>query len=266
VPGNFLPIAFKNAGLLLEEALPVVLQSSPKLRSYEFICLQYRRLAVGSLLMSAEPTDFFSYLSCSARAFLHFLGAAPQEEKLTSRSTAFFDALACRDSDAIAGIATSSPREANTKREYEEDFLHLRVAMDLATTAADATELQALVDAYAAAAAGQDDPALPVCQALVGGQTDDVVRAIRAGAASRQSQLREQLLADQLDADDAPTTARVSTEVLGWIELAARRGVEIRGEVPLAPSVARIFDALPPIDPNAWTTCASFRQLRGPSE
>ena len=53
---NVLPIAFSNSGVRLEEVLNLLDTEPPQEKVYGLICLMYRRLAAGALLMDGDPT------------------------------------------------------------------------------------------------------------------------------------------------------------------------------------------------------------------
>jgi hypothetical protein len=248
------PLAFKNALVELVELIPAVL-GSPQRRIvfYERICADYRRMGIASLLISGDPRDFYAYLSKSARALVHFAEGADADERITSKGVAFLDAVASRDDEAARRLAAAFPRTAHPTREYEEDFLHVRTLMDL-YTGADPSTIAGLLAAWQKLADANPDPRLDVCKAIAArdqGAFDDALAAAIQGMQAETEKRRER---DQLKGDDAATTAVVSVDVLCWIELAERAGLDVQREYPLAPSLARRFArlALPP--PHSWQT------------
>src|SRR5437762_4772326 len=127
---TFLPLAIKNSGLALEQALPQVVRGKPQLADFLYVCTCFRRLAAGNLLVSGDARPFFAYLFKSSRAFVHFLQVAAPDRKLTSKSEPFFDAVACRDDEGATLIARHSSSTVALGREYEEDYYYPRFLMD----------------------------------------------------------------------------------------------------------------------------------------
>jgi hypothetical protein len=254
MPQTIPPIAFKNALVELVELLPAVL-GSPKRRiaSYQRISAAYRRMGIASLLISGDPRELYAYLSKSARALVHFAEGADPDERITSKGVAFLDAVACRDDEAARRLAAAFPRTAHPTREYEEDFLHVRVLMDLYTGAAPA-ELAPLLGAWQRLADANPDPRLDVARAIAERDQAAFDEAIATAIQAIQADTEKRREADQLKGDEAATTALVSIDVLAWIELAERAGLGVQREYPLAPSLARRFGrlALPP--PHSWQT------------
>lgn len=256
---NYLPIAVKNSGTALEEYLPEVLKAPITQRPYLTVCLLYRRLAVGWLLMSADPERFFTYLFKSARAYVHFLEFGPDAEKVTSRSEPFFDAVACRDQEAARAIARKTPVTFNPKREYEEDFLYMRFLMDLYTGDSGPEQLEELLARWAALA-GDEDVRLELCRALLERNQKALDAAIGLAVAEKVqgfAALREE---ERLHPDEAPLFPHVSTEVLAWVELAERVGLKTQRNLSLAPSVARLFNRARLPAPDSWRTPDPYRE------
>ena len=249
---SFVPVACKNALYDLGQLLPAALATRPqRLASFERICALYRRLAVGSLLIAGDPRDFFAYLFRSARAFVHFAEGAPEAERLASKAAPFLDAIACRDDEGARRIAAAMPRQPSPGREYEEDFYYLRVTMDLA---GDDRMVDQMLAAWGAlvVAGPVADPRLDVCAALMARDQAQFDAATDAAILGIQRTTETRRKADDLPADEAATTAHVSVDVLAWLELADRRGMDSSRDRALAPSLARAFHRASPPSPDSW--------------
>ena len=249
---NILPIAFSNSGVRLEEILNLLDAEPPQEKVYGFVATLYRRLATGALLMDGDPRRFFSYLFRASRAYVHFLEIAPASEKLTSKAEAFFDAVACHDEEGARRMVSLAPAVPDTRREYEEDFYAIRVPMDAFYGPADRAGARVMLASWSELAAGNPDVRLPVCSALVeadqGAFDAAVTEAIEARVAQHAA-LRE---TEELDPDEGATTSQVSTEVLAWIDLAERAGLQPRRDYPLAPNLARRYQRIERPAPDAW--------------
>lgn len=260
---NYTPLAVKNSGFQLERLVPDALTQPPVVENYAWISRLYRRLAVGLLLCSGEPEGFYTYLFDSSRAFLHFVKTAPFEEQVTSQADAFLDAIACRDEDGARAIAQASRRTLNTGREYEEDFLYLSLMMKFAYLDVPKTELKSMLDEWQRYADENPDDRIDVCRALIERDQALFDNAITAAIESRITRWDAKRAEDLLDPDEAATLCLVSPEVLAWIELAERTGLNIETEYRLAPSTARQFHliAFPPTD--HWKHPIGFSSLEG---
>ncbi|WNG39754.1 hypothetical protein F0U61_43330 [Archangium violaceum] len=262
---NFLPIAVKNSGIALEDLVPQVLAAPPRLKHYLHICLLYRRMAVGSLLMSSDPELFYAALFKSSRAFLHFLTTAPEEEKVTSKSEPFFDAIACHDQDGALAIARASRMTLATGREYEDDFFYLRFLMEHFFLGTPEDALRRKLDDWAALTGGNPDPHLELCRALLDKNQSAFDSALATGIEQRQERIEKQRARETLHPDEAATLAHVSTEVLAWLKLAEQAGLTVARDHPLAPGVARLFHRIRFPTPDSWRIPPSFRSLPKPT-
>jgi len=239
-----------NAEAELEESLPEFLGLPPDFDQHLEICTLYRRIAIGSLLLSADPALFYENLFKSTRTFLHGLENVSPEKFLTSRFHPFFDALACRDEVALQRMIVLAPREPTLEREYEEDFLYSRIAMDLASGEA-LDRVDVSLERYRELASGNPDMRLAVLIALRERNAGAFDSAVRDAAGVFEEELLADLDADSADPDEA-AFAPISLEVLAWIELAARAELPIARAYPLAPAVARAFHRSSAVAPDAW--------------
>jgi hypothetical protein len=258
---NYTPVALKNAGVELEEILPQVLSSKPILNHYVHISRLYRRVAIGILLTSGDPKDFYAYLFNSSRAFAHFLQQVTNDEKVTSKADAFFDAVACRDEQGAAIIARESRHTLNAGNEYEEDFLYMSLLMRRFYLGAGEGEVRPMLDEWQQYANENPDLRLDVCRAIVDHDQDGFDQALEEAIQEKIDQLAEKRGADQLHPDEAATICHISTEVLSWVELAERVGLSVQANYRLAPSSARQFHriAFPP--PDDWQHPDGFSSL-----
>ncbi|MCY1016935.1 Imm49 family immunity protein [Pyxidicoccus sp. MSG2] len=261
---NFLPIAIKNSGVALEEVLPHVIKAAPELRYYQHVCMLYRRLAVGSLLATSDPRPFFTYLFKSSRAFVHFLRTAPEKEKLTSKAEAFFDAVACGDDEATREMASLCPPAPDTTREYEEDFFAVWLPMAYFFGNVPRQSLQPQLERFAKLAEENPDPRLDICRGLLDADQRLFDQGLEGLIEQKVKAYEKARRFEELNADEAATTAHVSTEVLALLELARRARLSVAPEHPLAPGIARKFHLRQLPAPQSWQVPESFRSLPKP--
>jgi hypothetical protein len=255
---NVLPIAFSNSGVRLEEILNLLHTEPPQEKVYGFICLLYRRLAAGALLMDGDPARFFEYLYKGARAYAHFLEIAPPREKATSKAEAFYDAVACHDDEAARRMTTAAPSLLSREQEYEEDFFAIRLLMDRFFGSENAGTLRPSLEQWAKLADGNPDARLAVCQALIEGDQVGFDAGVTVYVRDRKKRLTKLRETEQLDPDEASTTAHVSTELLAWLDLAERAGLRVKRDYPFAPALARSFNRLTSPAPDSWRTPEPF--------
>ena len=182
------------------------------------------------------------------------------DEKVTAQNEAFFDAVACRDEEGARLIASLSRQSLHGGREYEEDFIYLAL-LQRWFLGAEVGALAPMLEEWARYAAANPDVRLPVCRALLAGDADAFDEAMTMAIESKLQQWDELRAADLLHPDDASTTCCVSTEVLAWLELADRRGLETQLEYRLAPSLARRFHRVSFPAPDEWQRPSGFSSL-----
>jgi hypothetical protein len=252
VKPTFLPVALKNTMVSMSELLPDVLVARPRLVFFEQICILYRRLAVGTLLLSADVNEFCSYLYKSARAFVYFAETAPLSAQLTSKAIPFLDAIACGDDDDARRIAVASPPSPSRGCEYEEDFFYLRLLMDLAVPRVTMPASEAMLSAWASFAADNPDPRFDVVRSLYERDQDLFDSAVTTAIRNHKKRYEKLGATDALSPDDAATLAHISIDLLAWLSLAQRTGLHVADEYPLAPGLARCQPVKKFPHPDSW--------------
>lgn len=250
-----LPIVESNCAAELADAVPAILARKRTPRGVLEACLNFRRMAIGRLLMSGLPDEFFQDLSRSARTFLYFLEGAPDDAKLTSRAVPYFDAVACGDDEAAARIAQAARPTFAPGRELEDDFLYIRFLMSWFSLRADAATLDALLAQWQQALAGADDPTDPrldLCRALAARDQRGLDAALDAIVDAHRAEVKEQLDEERLLPEDVQTTAKVWVELLALLRLAGHARLATPHELPFAPSIARRLERAKLPAPDDW--------------
>lgn len=261
MPSTPLPLVEKSCGIGLEEGLPAVLARRVSLDQMLTFCRFYRRMAIAKLLMSGVPDDFFEDLSRSARAFLYYLEGKDDAAKATGKADPFFDAVACGDMEAAAGIAKHARATWNEAKEYEEDFLYLWFLMKRFAARTSAADLDAILRRWADVIQGEEDSRLELCRAFQSRDAGAAGKALEAIAAGRAQETRKLLADERVPPDDVPTTAKVSVELLALLRLAELAGLATEAHLPLAPSVARQLDRAKIPPPDSWRDVPPYREL-----
>jgi hypothetical protein len=258
-----LPVAVKNSGIALEDLVPVVLRSPPHRKAYLRVSQLLRRLAVGTLLLSADPRPFFEYLFKSGRAFADFCARAPRAEIIGSAFSPVLDAMVCRDEPGVRTLASHLPTAPNPSKEYEEDFFYLSILVALYLERKTSARTQQWLNEYEklVAESKQEDYRLGVCRALMSGAQDKIDETLLSAAEHVQQEARRRHDEERFEMDEGNLVTRVSIDVLAWIEVADRLGFAIRGALPMAPEIARPSGSMPLPAPDSWRTPESFRSL-----
>ncbi len=249
---KLLPVHMSSARYQNERILDTLSNGRPPShRRVLTFCRNYRILAIGSLLLYAEPDPFKRYLHKSGRAYLHLTQAMPDRHKPTSRALPFFDAVVALDLDGAAAIAASASPTRNPDLEYDEDFLYVRFLMKHFFASPTPGEEHVLLTRYERALEGTRDDRLALCKALVDGDAaafDEALALVLEERADRAQRLADD---ERLEPEVWATEAQVSIEGLALVILAERAGLETRRDYLLVPSLAREGGPAP-ADPDAW--------------
>lgn len=252
---HLLPVAHTNLGAELEQAISLLASNAQvPFTGVILASVYYRRFAIAELLLGGDPQPYFLALGHSAWVTHCALERAQIGEAFTSACSGFLDAVASRNDDAARAILAAAPREPNLQREYEEEYLVMRTAMD----AYDGASIAAHVDRLEELTQQQEDLRVPLLRAMVDHDERAWGAALLQWATALADEVEEKIVRDEIDPDVAVTEGRVSVDLLAWIELAERRGLASPDLVPLAPRAARMFHraARPPRD--GWRQHGGF--------
>lgn len=260
---NELPVAVKNSGVALEDLVPVLLRSPPHRRGYLRVAQLYRRLAVGTLLLSADTRRFCDYLFKAGRAFADFCARADSGDLLGSAFTPVLDAIVCRDEQGVKALAARMPSGPNPAKEYEEDFYYIRILAGLYVERKETPQIRQWFDAYEliVASSKREDFRLDVCRAFLAGVQKDLEDALLDAAERVQREAKRRYDEERWEMDEGNLFTRLSIEVLAWIEIGGRLGLAVTGALPMAPAVARPTATGPFPPPESWRTPERFKSL-----
>lgn len=255
---SMIPMVEKDCGIRLQAILPLALAGTLPQHEILYLCGLYRRIAVCKLFLLGRPEGFFRHLSSSARAFASFLHTNTDAVKATAQSAPFYDAIAAGDHECARRIAFTSRTTWHEGKEYEDDFLHVSFLMRCFFQGAGDDELGLLLDRYQTCLEGGSDPRLDICRALHAREAQDFNDALADLMNLEASKAAARLARDQLDPDAAATTAKISIEGIALTHLAERRGLAIRRDYRLIPSLARMVQRASPPEPDGWMSYVPF--------
>jgi hypothetical protein len=259
-----LPLVERNSGIIIEDMLPDVLAGRASLENILQFCKMYRRIGICRLFLSGIPDEFFANLFKSARAYLFYLERGKEEEKITSKSAPFFDAVACNDFEGARQIALKSRPRWNQEEEYEDDFLYFYFLMKyfFLDKTPDHDLLSQILERYEKVLEGNEDVRLDLCKSLLEKDSDSFNAALETFVSQEEDAYQQLLTTESVDPQDAVTVKRISIEGLALARLAEELQMKTQRNYLLIPSLARKFNRakLPP--PNAWTKIVSYYQFR----
>ncbi|MDH5729705.1 MAG: Imm49 family immunity protein [Gammaproteobacteria bacterium] len=258
----YLPIAVKNLGITLEN----ILTSMPtppvyKLQYFDRIAQLYRQLGLGEFLMSNDMTMYCHHLNCGIQAYCEFLQHAPEAEKACSHVQVFYDAICVNNRHAMTELATLAPRVVNARKEYDEDFMCLRILMDYFALEKSTDDVAPHMAQYETLQAQQPDPRFALLQALltrnVSSFQDALTPLIDAQIAAYQD--GGDLYAGTQET--AVILSNISSEIIAWLRLAKHQRMPVQDDYLLAPSSAFSDCPVTRLPSQAWLKLESYRSL-----
>ncbi len=229
------PLAFTQKACAAEaDELARALETRPLAdRELERLVGLTRRMAIAELLLEADRAGFLETLGRSAR----FVLSRTEALHPIAANAAFFDAVAGGHDESARQLADRSPEGHDPDRQYEEDQLFARIVMDLATS--DGTGIATRIDRWKTVVGDETDLRLDAIEALLDDDAARLDEAIDRWMGEVAEFHLDRQAEGKADPDDSLTVARVSIEGLALVRLAARRGLPLRPDHRLLPSIAR---------------------------
>jgi hypothetical protein len=207
-------------------------------RFYELAAECLRAHAILRLLFDAKGDKFSNDLVMSGqarRAFLRRCRAAGYTNYYAARSRtgSLFDAIAGNDFGLAAEIAHLSPDEFRPGDEYEDDFYY-QLYLGVSVSAPESGRA-AILERFAAAA-GDNNTRLQVCQALEGHNSAAFAEAFENLLLER----KREIAADGAAKEDLTVAigTKIFIEGVALLRLANRSGIPIAPEYAMCPAMA----------------------------
>src|SRR5690606_10806165 len=181
----------------------------------------YRQLGVGEFLLEGDAQDLYAFLQLGVQACDDLLREVSPEDVATSRLLAWFDAVCVGDRDAMASIAARAPRECNPRKEYEEDFLYMRIAMDAVGLGRPVAEVEPMLARLRELSADRRDARAELLVAFLGGDVSAFVAALRALCEEHDAFYGE-IVPSSLVEERRILRHLPPLEVVAWLALARR--------------------------------------------
>jgi hypothetical protein len=228
----------------------------------------FRRLGISRMFTEGVAEPLFLGQMQAAGAYLHGLRLLSDEDKVTSRAGAFWDAVGGQYWDAASEIARHSRMTQNPTWEHEDDFLYVAflmtryflgpVADDQVSLAAHARTQSQMLQRWTEVLDGDADPRLDLCDALLRGQAEAFSAALLQSADAREAEVRRKVSLGKLSEEDAAWFLPFWGEGLALLRLAERDRLDVTEGCPMVPEIARAKNHLP-FDPRAWTRAELLR-------
>jgi hypothetical protein len=252
---QYLPMAVKNVSLTLEDIL-TALKEAPAWRYeplyFERISSLYRQLGIGEFLLSDDETSIHARLQLGVQAYIEFLQNAERSELAASKALPFFDAVCLGDQQAMATLSRLSPAARNSRKEYEEDFLYMRIMMDFFGLRKTLDQVKPLLAEFESFHVDYPDQRFSLLVALFDKDSRAFAEALEVLIDERVARYADGGDAYVGTRDEAAILAHVSAEVIAWVKLAKQQGLAIAQEYTLAPGSAVVDSALSAPPPRGW--------------
>jgi hypothetical protein len=226
------------------------------------IATLFRRLGISRMFSEGVAEPLFLGQMQAAGAYLFGLRLLNDEDKVTSRAGAFWDAVGGEYWNTASEIVRHTRMTTNPTWEHEDDFLYVAFLMtryflgpavnDSEKAAAHMGTQRAMLKRWEDVLEGGADPRLPLCMALVLGDAEAFWAALLDMAEAREADLRTKVADGKLSEEDAAWFRPFWGEGLALLRLAERDGLSIVEGCPMVPEIARARNSLA-FDPHAWT-------------
>ena len=226
------------------------------------IATLFRRLGVARMFTEGVAEPLYLAQMQSAGAYLFGLRLLRDEDKVTSRAGAFWDAIGGEYWTAASEIVSDSRMTPNPTWELEDDFLYVAFLMtryflapgsDDAGRAAEHVRTQEeMLKRWKTVLDGGPDPRLDLCGALLRGESEEFWAALLQTAETRESDLRSKVAQGSLSDEDAAWFMPFWGEGLALLRLAERDHLNVNEGCPMVPEIARAKNGRS-FDPQAWT-------------
>jgi hypothetical protein len=219
------------------------------------VSYKLRTLAILALLGKASTDGFVHSCVRAARArrlYLRRLAEAAIEHshhRVSGRYEPLLDAVAAGDMPLVADIERLTPADFRPPDEYEDDYCYAQIVQRLCRETVPEEELPPLLERFRRYLDGDDNPRLPVCEALVARDERQFAEAFDDFLTGFEARIQKDIARGQLEDVHVLAQRHVSVEGLAILRLATRRGIPTEREYLYCPSLARRPASYPCPDP-----------------
>jgi hypothetical protein len=149
----------------------------------------------------------------------------------------------------VADIERLTPADFRPPDEYEDDYCYAQIVQRLCRETVPEEELPPLLERFRRYLDGDDNPRLPVCEALVARDERQFAEAFDDFLTGFEARIQKDIARGQLEDVHVLAQRHVSVEGLAILRLATRRGIPTEREYLYCPSLARRPASYPCPDP-----------------
>ncbi len=234
---KFLPVTQANAQYDIDHAMPSMLERNMGWDSLVDICKKFRQHGICSLFLEAAAKNFHTALQKSGALLLHILPTIPNESKITSQQTAFFDAVACGDFETAKEISKISRMTFNPDEEYEDDFLYVMILMKKFFLNASEQEVKVLFQKYQELSEASGETRVDICAAFIENNAEQFEKALNDLIKTRAKDFKERLAKDEILEEAYSTEGQLFVEGLALVRLANKLNFPTQKNYKFIPSL-----------------------------
>ena len=255
-------ISIENAEDALKALIPEFARGAyRKGLEAQTVCTYFRQRGICQMLAQGVASGLHLGQMQDAGAYLHWLRAADDDEKITSWAQPFYAAVGGGYREAAEGIASESRMTHNPSWEHEDDFLYVAFLMKRYFLGCSEQEQTELLDRYAVVLEGAGDAKLDLCRSLFEKDQSAFDTAFEIVLEKRRSRVDAQLTSGSMTDAHADWIRPYAAEGLAILRLAEREGFSLSEVYSDIPTIAR--EESPYIwSPDAWKNLDFTPQLR----
>jgi len=210
---------------------------------YDLVIQNYRVVGICGLLHDGSSSEFLTNLQKSGSACAFLLPKLNDDNSATSKLQGFFASAACGDEEAARTISSKSRDSWNPELEHEDDFIFVRLLMDLFYRGASESDLMALANRLGEVTEGEVSPRREICQALLTKSSERFGEGLEEYILERRDYYAEQWDADYILEEEWATDGQIFVEGIALVRMARKLGLDTQAEYLFIPSLVLDRDA-----------------------
>lgn len=217
------------------------------------LSLAYRQKGACHFFLTGQTQIIFDCLHRSAAGYLYFLKNSEIDDKVTSESAPFFDAINCELWDCAAGMTEHSRTTCNFDYEYEDDFLYISFLTNYffnKKSDSQAICKKILAD-YEQVLQGSSDTRLDICTAFMKDDSDQFTEYYEQFLIERSEKIEKMIESEAIGEDIWSWSRYFSTEGLALLKLAGLKSFQLSTNYSQIPESLREHPDLH-FNPDAW--------------
>ncbi|RJQ70909.1 MAG: hypothetical protein C4519_20090 [Desulfobacteraceae bacterium] len=205
------------------------------------LSLAYRQKGACHFFLSGQTHVFFNCLHHSAASYLFFLQNSRLEDKVTSESAPFFDAINCGLWDCADEMARHSRTSCNFDYEYEDDFLYIFFLTNhFFNNDSDSQEIcKNILADYEKVIEGTSDTRIGICRAFLKNNSAQFNEHFGQFLIERSERIEKMIDSEAIGEDIWSWSRYFSTEGLSLLKLAELKSFKLSTNYSQIPEALR---------------------------